>query len=213
MKQSKHRYLLTGYLCFLLILGLPLCLQADEVAGDAEYHYVRLDYEDHTVYTFWIPSGKIPKVEFKLIKGANVDFYILVEEEYYKYVEDLSFSHVVAKENTRRFDDGWGPYEDVEYYIVIDNKNNSRATDAVPEGRVFYDFEYSFEEHMDTDLLLWGFCLGGTIFVAILMAVIERIPKRISYVVRQPPFNPYEPPELQGFRYHPRSGTYRRRNP
>ncbi len=81
-------------------------------------------------------------VSVKSPSDAPVDVYILTTNEYDWYRWNGSFTPTVSYENfTLIYFKFTGP-GDHNYFLVIDNKDNSRSADAIPSGTIMVDYNY-----------------------------------------------------------------------
>jgi hypothetical protein len=146
-------------------------------------------------------------VEVTSPPGASVDVYILSSTERSNY-PDGSFTPTVAHEDVSVADFSFKQPDSLSYYLVIDNEDNSRSTDAVPTGDVTVDFEYDnpLSAILDPveDALWTGFmiCIIGIVLVIVVIVVIVVLVVR-SGKSKQPPPQQY-PPQQQ----YPQQGAY-----
>jgi flagellar basal body-associated protein FliL len=146
-------------------------------------------------------------VEVTSPAGASVDVYILSSTERMDY-PDESFTPTVAHEDVTVADFSFKQPDSQSYYLIIDNEDNSRTTDAVPKGDVTVEYEYdnplaviseAVEEAIWTGFMI---CIIGIVLVIVVIVVIVVLVVR-SGKSKQPPPQQY-PPQQQ----YPQQGAY-----
>ena len=81
-------------------------------------------------------------IDLVVNEGMKIDLYIIRSDEYSNYFSDDPFNVTFVEENISSLKVTWMQPDNENYSLVIDNKNNSRSSDTLPEGRVSYDLEY-----------------------------------------------------------------------
>jgi len=129
----------------------------------------------YDAYDFFLNGDYLTEIDLRVTNGSKVDVYILSLEEYWNYRDGKHFTPLFARERTRRVDRAHE--NDLEEgvaelaYLVVDNRNNSRDSDAEPEGSVTYDLEMSLVEE-PLPLIAQLLCLGIVIAVVAVVAYI-----------------------------------------
>jgi len=201
MKRSTFSTFISSYFGFILILGFIFFGSVTEKTGaweeNFEVRHVELEEGNYSVYDFYIPSGgRQIRIEFEIIEGGVGDFYIMRYEEFLKYTEGKHFTADIIKEQRKEYEGTWNRAdEEVSYYIVIDNWDNNRSSDAEPEGKIVYNLKYSVEDKTflgPSNRLI--FC-GSLLIVAIFITFqCLKILIRSPHVVYDPPQPASSPP-------------------
>ncbi len=145
---------------------------------------------------------------------GRVDVYILTQTQYSSYPAG-SFNPAYQSENKNSHDFTFTVPDGQSYYLVIDNEDNSRTTDAVPTGSVTVDYEYDnpiIEEVEEAFWTAYWVCIAGIIIIVVVIIVIIVLvlkvtskggpPQQPQYPPQQPPYQqypqqpqqPYQPP-------------------
>ncbi len=141
--------------------------------------------------------------------GAKVDVYILTDTQYTNYQSGSSFTAKVAKEGVSSTDFSFKPSDMATYYLVIDNKDNAKTTDAVPTGDVTVDYEYTdplsatigaLEEAGETAFML---CILGIVVIVIIVVVVIVVIIKVASKGKQPPAQPQQPYPQQPYPQQP----------
>ena len=193
-----RRTAITIFALSLLLLGTLLASVPGAQAK--EYKNTEVKKDD-----FW--SKKIEKPEKKddenwkytisvdELNGKKFDVYILESAEFSKYKDDKAFSAEVSMENTTstgriNFSVDWN---DPDFYLVVDNKNNTNANDVYSNETITVKIKLEREE----DEGLWLFICGGlcglaviAIIVIIVWIIVERKRPQKPYETFQPLKNP-----------------------
>ena len=116
------------------------------------------------------------QVEVTVSSGGPVDVYIMSEREYNKYNNGQDFKVEVAKEKVEHTAFMFENPDGSDYYLVIDNMDNNRGSDAVPTDNVYYNYSSPIEErHNDVirkQMYMWGGIVAGIIIAVIIIVVI-----------------------------------------
>lgn len=200
MKRSTFSTLISSYFGFILILGFILGSVTEKTGAweeNFEVRHVELEEGNYSVYDFYVPSGgRQIRIDFEIIEGGEGDFYIMRYEEFLKYTEGKHFTADIIKEQRKEYEGTWNRAdEEVSYYIVIDNWDNNRSSDAKPEGKIVYNLKYSIEDKtfLGPSNLLF-FC-GGFLIIGIFITFqFLKILIRSPHVVYDPPQPPSSPP-------------------
>jgi len=129
--------------------------------GEDGYHYEVLSAN----------PGDTVKVEAKVAHGSRMDIYILEQYDYIdNYSKEKEFSPVFVKEKKSDVDDTWDQPDDRGYYLIIENKDNPRDSDAVPDGQITVD--YSVDNHYEERIVIeFMTCVGIVIGVSVVGVV------------------------------------------
>ena len=136
--------------------------------------------------------------------GGLVDVYMLSSSEYFDYPDD-TFSPALSREGVTTTTFTFTVPADGSYYLIIDNMNNSRPSDAIPTGSVTVDYEY--DDPLYTDLGNIEEAAEAVAFTCIAMIVVGIVIVIVIIVVivyfvtkkEKPPQYPtqYQPPPQQ----------------
>jgi len=158
-------------------------------------------------YGWYITKGNSVKAEITVLSGDEIDVYLLDEDQYEDYLEDVNTSKAFTyiekgtQQNTKQFSYTYKVEYDGQYYIVIDNRDNSQADDALPTGNVSVEVKYSevwgenlFPE-ISTEVIL--ICVSVIVAVVIvIIAVVIILTKKGKKNIPPPPMPPnYYPPQ------------------
>lgn len=157
----------------LCLLGLLLSAGsaiADPITRDGNIY---MNSSEHIYMGTWTESGS-PTI--KVTTNASVDVYVLTTLQYSGYPE--SFTYTKAWENTKSVDSKIKVESGESYYLIIDNMDNGRSTDATPKGDV--EFSATYPNYLDRfskeveDLAWTGFwvCMGPIIIAVIVLVII-----------------------------------------
>jgi len=109
---------------------------------------------------------------------TGIDIYLLTEDEFDNYKDDEEFETLEHSSWENRNLVQWSkPLEDelISFFIIIDNRNNSRDSDAVPNGTVTVDVNWTVIEAEVIDPIDTGADTGtsdGDMTTFIILAVI-----------------------------------------
>ena len=125
-----------------------------------------------------MPSGEFEKFDNLVIKvnltfGSAVDVYLMACSEYDEhYRENLSFKTIRSRQNvTGNVTIKWQKDDEKIYCMVVDNKDNAREDDAVPEGRV--GFQYYLETDNNSHKRhLWVITMVGVVVGAAILGAL-----------------------------------------
>ena len=189
-------------LTVLVMVGLIL-LVPFLPASEAKRTLKDVELEEDSYKSYLLISSMDDEVEvnFTVTSGGNVDLYIMTSEMYRdRYQQDLHFNPAMVRENitTARFT--WTQPDDSTYYLVIDNWDNGRTTDAKPTGNVTYDLFYDdgFLDDLDelfgmAMMMVVGCCLLVIIVVVVVIWLLFRKKKDNQGTVVIPPPVAYPP--------------------
>jgi heme/copper-type cytochrome/quinol oxidase subunit 2 len=186
--------MLTLSVILLVVASAPAQAAANKKQGTVSYG----SYEQILVGT-WTTSTDL---HFTVTSNTTIDVYVLTAEDIINYPSG-SFSPVKAVENTKSADFKIKSETTNSYYLIIDNTDNSRSSDALPKGDAAYNATYP--NWMDTaghtvDSIVSTCILGAIAVVVIIIVVIIVI---VYFVVirkkPQPPVvqAPYAAPAVQ----------------
>jgi hypothetical protein len=115
-------------------------------------------------------------VEVTVSSGGRVDVYIMSDREYNKYNDGKDFKVKVAKEKVEHTTFMFENPDGSDYYLVIDNMDNSRKSDAIPTDNVYYNYTSPIEERhnevVTMQIYMWGGIAAGIIIVLTIIVVI-----------------------------------------
>lgn len=114
------------------------------------------------------------KYDLQVTDGERVDVYIIRGSEISNYREGREFTPVLVRENVVRSDGEHHIETFASHIIVIDNQDNTRESDAVPEGPVNYTLTYSVHDpHWWESISMWDGMLWviGIAFVICFLTV------------------------------------------
>ncbi|MDI6916970.1 MAG: hypothetical protein QMC80_04150 [Thermoplasmatales archaeon] len=172
------------------------------------------DYKAYPVgsyyYSSYLKKGDKIEAEINVKSGGNIDVYLLYEEQYDDYLEDanntntskiFTFIENGSKQNTKQFSYTHNVEYDGKYYIIIDNRDNSQADDAVPTGNVEVEMGYSrvwtgynglYYPEIPVEAIL--ICAATfIILIVIIIAVVIVITKKEKKNIPPPPMPPNFP--------------------
>lgn len=147
-KNPKNTILGIGAVTLVFILFLcwilPTSTTPEVYDEDFEDQYL---YEDeHDTYRLYSNNNDWVKFHISITLGAEVDVYILTSEEISDYNDGKDFHASYSKEKVTSQDGEYHMETGDTYFLVVDNLDNGRETDAVPKADVQYDLEYSVNE-------------------------------------------------------------------
>jgi hypothetical protein len=134
-----RRFLLTSILCAAILLA-PLTVSAAsnkyEVRGRAisnGYYYSDM--------LLGASSGTAIQIDVsvKTPPGAHVDVYIIPYDQFSYYTSGRAFNVSVARENVNSVSFSLTDPDSNSYYLIVDNMNNARASDAINTTNVTVD--------------------------------------------------------------------------
>ena len=168
-------YLSTGRRALLILAvlaGLIILLPASANATQKTDEFVPVD--DDARYLLSL-MGKDDKLDVKLnIKsGGPGDLYVMKTSQYSNYQNGDPFLPAAHRENVNGpITLNWTQPDDDNYYLVVDNRDNSRDTDAYSRSNITYDIEYDYTSE---DLDEFFAFLGGVFIVVMVISVIVNI--------------------------------------
>jgi hypothetical protein len=204
MRKAFLTLLVLTPVMMMVLAALPTEVAADPLQRDGTIYYG----SHERIYIGMYSEGYTGKV--KVTTNATVDVYILTDDYVFSYPD--SFSTVKAVEKTKNADFSFKASGGESYYLVIDNLDNSKTTDAIPTGDVTFDATYpNILDQVEEDVqwIAMG-CLLTIVAVVIIVVVIIVViiylitrkkspPPQQAYPQYQqqyqpPPPSPYEPP-------------------
>jgi len=186
---------------------VPAPAAADNIERDGTIYYD--SYERLAIGSYSDSySGKI-----KVTTNASVDVYLLTSTYAYSYPE--SFVPTKTKEKTMKAEFSFTAKAGETYYVIIDNTDNSRSTDAVPTGSIAYQASYPNVLDQLVDDVGWAarMCMIWIILIVVIIVVVVVL--IIYFVTRKPKTppqqqyppayqQPYQPPPAQaGYQQQP----------
>ncbi len=169
-----------------------------------------------SVWLLGLTEGEEIEVSVEVVSptGALIDVYIIPSADIYDYPDD-PFAPEITREGVSTTTFTFTTPDAGSYYLVIDNVDNSRASDTEPTGSVTVNYEYDdpLEEWQEAAEALAWTCIAiivvGVIIVIVIIVVIvmvltkkEKPPQQPQYPPQQPPYQqypqqpqqPYQPP-------------------
>lgn len=171
--------------------------------------------DDHeSEWLLW--AGKDDEIEVSVTvtspSNGRVDVYIISSSQY-SYYPTGSFTSARSSEDRSSHSFTFTVPDDQTYYLVIDNEDNSRTTDAVPTGSVTVDYEYDNPLAKDIEEAFWTatwFCVAAVVIIVIIIIVIiivvlhvTKKPKPPQYPPQPPYQQPYQQPPYQQYPQQP----------
>lgn len=210
MRKIKNVMLILTFLSLIMCALIPL-----KVDAETTYNDVEIERDNHEAYYLWlfISKGNTVTVDVTCNDDTLIDVYIMRDSEYDKYDGNYSnsFTTMVAYEKIKAKNFEWKVPDDDTYWIVIDNVDNSRTTDAVPRMNVTIDIEYDtdfgkeLEEAVETICYIIIAIIVIIVVVIIVVIVVMKKKKKQPPIQPQQPFQPqqpypqYPPPQQQQF--------------
>ncbi len=145
---------------------------------------------------------KSTDLHFIVTSNTTIDVYILTAADIVNYPSG-SFSPVKAIENTKSADFKVKSDTTNSYYLIIDNRDNSRSSDAIPTGNAAYNATYPnwLDSTGDTVTSIMNTCIMGAIAVVVIIIVVIIIVVYFVVIRKkpQPPVvqTPYTAPPVQ----------------
>ncbi len=169
LKNHQTNYLRGIFACYLLLMLLLCCsIISMDASGETEtYNNQIVQRDSYDSYDFFASYDETIEIDFQVTSGGKVDIYILNTYQYSNYRNGNPFTPSYTRENRSAVKDDFYNSDSGTYYIVVDNKDNTRESDAQPTGSVTYDLKFSTEDN-ELDVLWIGiFCVFGIIFLII----------------------------------------------
>jgi len=180
----------------LLVLGLASTLISDTSLAAKETDHVQI--EEGETYQLTLPvmvEDNKYSFDIKVNDGYRpgyVDIYILNSEELYEYNAGRRFLPEYSVENTAQVDFTWERDDSSIYYLVIDNADNVRPNDAVPNGTLKLELEMETSELISEDILegvrlmvYFGVIVASAILAAVTLFLYFRYSKKRYEVVNK----------------------------
>jgi hypothetical protein len=204
-----------------ILIALILCLMFTAVFspaptsaqdGKTELNDVVIaENDDETVSWILISEGDKVEVSVDVTSpsGGLVDVYVISYNQYSNYPEG-SFTPAVTREGVSSVDFTFTVPDDQRYYLVIDNTDNSRASDTIPVGSVTVDYEYTNPWLEDVEEAIWTgvmFCILGLVIIVVIIVVV--IVLLLKSGKKTPPAQPQQPyPPQQPYQQQPYQQPY-----
>jgi hypothetical protein len=209
-----RRKALLGILVFCIVtLGLFSAgtVSADQITKSGEVLY---DGDYDYVWLWGLSKDEKITVDVSVVSpaGAKIDVYILSQTEFNSYQSGESFTPKVTHEDISSASFKFKSPDSQVYYLVIDNMDNARSTDAVPTGEVTLDYEYTdpltaaieaFEEAGETAFMI---CIMGIVIIVVVIIVIVVVVIKVAGKGKQPPAQPQQPYPQQPYQQPPPGG-------
>lgn len=195
MRKVKNLILIMAFLSVIICTLIPFNVSATTYDIETEQYY------NNPI--IFISKGNTVTVDVDCLSDSDIDVYILKDSEYDKYMENNTFSPEIAKENIKKTNFEWKVPDSNSYYIVVDNRDNTRDTDAVPRMNVSVDINYStnWGENLieDAENFISNVCLMILIVIVIIAVVIILVIYLLVKKKKQPPMQPQQPYQPQQF--------------
>lgn len=172
-----------GYLC------VPT-VAADETGNDKireHYQNEQLAVDGFRAYELhYVDKLDTLRFAIEVRPDVHFDIYILVDTEYNRYVQNQSFDPELALEDRRvTLRDSWEQPDWKRYHLVVDNRNNSRAGEAVANTSLTFDITLGYPwprtvEDIFNGYIGWDFIIGvilGMLYVAGIVYVYLEVEK------------------------------------
>ncbi|UCG69314.1 MAG: hypothetical protein JSV09_16305 [Thermoplasmata archaeon] len=209
---------------FTVFIGL---IAAGTISAEKITNPDEVIYEDDYEYVLLWALEKDENIEVDVSvdspAGAKIDVYIISDTEFSDYQTDGVFIPEIQHEDVSSASFKFKNPDGGTYYLVIDNKDNSRTSDAVPTGDVTVDYEYDdpfFATIEDLEeaagfvafTCIAAIVLGVVIIIMIIVVIIFLVTKKEKppqqpAPYQQPPQAPYpgyqQPPPQQPYQQPP----------
>ena len=235
--DSKRIVAIISLITIISILIVPLTVSSEN-GNEEGFIVVHIGENGHyRSQYFYLYEDDELEIEVEVIKGGNIDVYVMTENQYsnaytgFEGNEPSAISYLdVSKENISEFevrykvpdidnDDDYYDYDSWRICVVLDNQDsNLTDTDAVPTGLV--TARLKLIEHdggSDIDDFEEPFCLAAMIVIIVLVAIIIIViffslrrskPKDQFPVPGKPPKYGHYPPYGAYPPYYPYPGEY-----
>ena len=169
----------------LVIASAPVGASPSTKSGTVYYG----NYEEIFVGE-WTTSTDL---HFTVTSNATIDVYLMTTSETINYPTG-SFNPLKAVEKTKNADFKVKSSTSDSYYLIIDNVDNSRSTDAVPTGDAAYNATYPnfLDTTTSTVNNIVNTCIIGAIAIVVIIVVVI-IVIIYFFVIRKKP----QPPVVQ----------------
>jgi hypothetical protein len=186
-RQQKIRYSLVVIVLFIIFVVAIFVASWNRLP---EKYEIRIEDEflgmnETESYSPKTYNNDYIRFSIQVTQGGPVDVYIIKGSEIAKYRDGEEFTSVLARENVTRADGELHVVTFASHVLFIDNQDNTRDSDAVPEGPVNYTLTYSVHDpHWWESInmwegMLWVIGLAFVIcFLAIYMIATDGIPAR-----------------------------------
>lgn len=155
-----------------VLIGLPTALAMEDTRTISSGSYHGYDVTGES------DSDRYLQIYFETQGRKLADLYIMNHTEYDKYLNGYDFDPLKSYERTDGVNTSWAQrIKKEEHYIVVDNKDNSRANDARPSGDLTYTLRYTIEDYKagNDDMKWFGvfmislFCILPIIIVVLFL--------------------------------------------
>jgi hypothetical protein len=201
-----------GTLFFFLVIASVLSLSSVMAQDNTQLTNVVIlenDFESD-IWTLTREGDEVDvSVDVTSPSGGRVDVYVISQNQFNGYPES-SFTPALAREGITHTDFTFTVPDNQRYYIVIDNMDNSRASDTVPLGNVTVDYEYSnplLEEAEDAFMTGVMYCVAGVVIIVAIIVIIVVI-ILVSGNKSPPPVPPAPYPPMQPYPQQPYQQPY-----
>jgi len=124
-----------------LFLILPSSSTPEKYSGSFNNVNIAENETDH--YRLYTINNEYVEFDFWVTEGNAVDIYILSVAELTDYRDGKEFTPVFSAEDVHRINDRYHVETHNTFYLIVDNQDNVRTSDAEPNGGVEYSLEYS----------------------------------------------------------------------
>jgi hypothetical protein len=215
--MRKTRLIGTLILCMIMIAMLmPTMASAEKIKQNGQIIYDG-DYEEVNLWALALDAKIEIIVKVVSPSDAKVDVYILSLTERSNYQNGVNFNPKVAYEDISSKTFNFKNTDGGDYYLIIDNMDNSKTTDAVPTGDVTVDYEYDnplsaiigdVEDAVETAFWI---CIAGIVIIVVVIIVIIVVVIKVASKGKQPPAQPPQQPYPQQYQQpyqQPPPGSY-----
>jgi|GEM_PF-6662139 len=185
LKALSITVLMMMSIVMLVLASAPAGASASKKAGTVLY-----GTHEEILVGSWTTATSL---HFTVTSNATIDVYVLTASESINYPTG-NFNAVKAVENTKSADFTIKSDSTNSYYLIIDNEDNSKSTDALPTGDASYSATYPnfmdiATKQVDTVVTT---CLIGAISIIVIIIVVVIV---LIYfiVIRKKP----QPPVVQ----------------
>jgi hypothetical protein len=210
----RKRAILGIFVLCIMIVGLlgVTTVSADDMISVEDDIIYSGDYE--YVYLWGLDKDEKMNVEVSVDSpaGATLDVYVLSNDEFTEYQNGQTFTPKVSHEDVSSASFKFKTPDSQTYYLVLDNMDNGRSTDAVPTGDITVDYEYTnpllaaldvVEEGIMTAMMM---CILGIVIIVVIIIVVIVVIIKVAGKGKQPPPQPQQPYPQQPYQQPPPGG-------
>jgi hypothetical protein len=171
MIAMKKRILLgTAVLCLILITFLAPGMVSSDKITETDVNIYDGGYESESFFGLSLNEKIDVSVTVTSPTGGTVDVYVLSYGEYTSNYPNGNFEAEITRENVETTSFSFKNPDSQWYYLIIDNQDNSKSTDATPTGDVTVDYEY--DDPMFADIEAFEDAAETAIFTGMMMCVL-----------------------------------------